>query len=708
MERKKTNNNDVKNEHWHGLKARLAALVKNRSFYVGLFIIALMVVLTVKLYSLQVVRGDEYKEKAHTSTGTIVGVSIDAPRGKIYDRNGILIATNRKAYKITMVNKKNPQSERDAMYLELVNLFDRNSDTYVNELSRYLASSTQWSSRLEGNTERQDDFINKIVKRKSHRAKIKSAADAFEYLRTERFAIDPMYSDDDAYKIMIIRFQTFSFGLSNLVPTVIGTDCCEETVCEIETRYYDFPGVSSEITYFREYVNGEYSSHIIGYVRAINREEYAAMKDQGYTINDVIGKIGIEKTYESQLKGTDGLREIYLDTSGEIREYSYTPPIPGSDVYLTIDYDLQEKCVNHLKNTIQSIAAAADGIKNFGDAEAGSVVVMNVKTAEILSMANYPNYDNRIFLEPSSNQEAQEAITNLFKDPTSPSLNRATQGLYPIGSTFKPVVAVASLMENVITTKTKIQCSGFITIFDQKHHCLSHHGNLALTEAIARSCNVYFMECGIDIGIDTLDYWAKSFGLGEKTGVEISEYMGYRNNEETMKLKEQDSFHVWSDSDTAQASIGQLYNLFTPLQLCRYTCALANGGYLNQPHLVSGVKTFNGNVLADDSDKQSALSKIEVTDVVLSDVQNGMVEMIKLSSKARLAFADFPEGFVAAKTGTPETGMEAFGQSSHSVLICYAPANDPEIAVSIVIEHGASGSNSLALAAAIMKDYFGI
>lgn len=709
MKREKGNNKtDIKKEHWHGLAERVVSLVKSRSFYVGLFIVVLMMVLTIKLYNLQVVRGDEYKDMAHASTGKILSVSVDAPRGNIYDRNGVLIASNRQSYKITMVNKNNPQSERDAMYLELVNIFEKNSDTYVNELSRYLASPTEWSSRLEDNEERQDDFINSIVKKKSHRSKIQSAADAFDYLRTERFNIDPFYSDEDAYKIMIMRYQTFSFGLSNLMPTVIGTDCCEETVCEIESRYYDFPGLSSEITYFREYVNCEYASHIIGYVRAINSEEYAAMKDDGYTINDIIGKIGIEKTYESQLRGTAGIREIYLDTAGEIREYSYTPPVPGNDVYLTIDYDLQSKCVEHLKNRIDTIASEADGIKNFGDAEAGSVVVMNVKTAEVLSMANYPNYDNRIFLEPSSNQAAQQAITDLFTDPTSPSLNRATQGLYPIGSTFKPVVAVASLMENVITTKTEIKCSGFITIFEQKHHCLSRHGNLALTEAIARSCNVYFMECGIDLGIEALDSWAKSFGLGEKTGIEISEYKGYRNNVETMKLKEPDSNHVWSDSDTAQSSIGQLYNLFTPLQLCRYTCALSNGGYLNQPHIVSGVKTFNGNIIETDSEKQSSLTKIEVTDKVLGNVKDGMIEMVNLSSKARKAFADFPEGFVAAKTGTPETGMEAFGESSHSVLICYAPANDPEIAISIVIEHGASGSNSLELAAAIMKDYFGM
>lgn len=703
----KNKSNDIKKEHWHGLGQRLVAIFKDRTFYIGFILVLLMGVLTIRLYNLQVVRGDEYKKLAHSSTGKIVSMTIDAPRGNIYDRNGVLIATNRQAYKVLMVNKNNPQAERDAMYLELINIFEKNNDTYINELGKYLASATQWSNSLESDTEKQSDFINKIAKKKSHREKIKTAKDAFDYLRNERFNIAAEYSDDEAYKIMILRYQTFSFGLSNLLPTVIGTDCSFASISEIEARYFEFPGISSEVTYFREYVNCEKASHIIGYVRAINSEEYQEMKDDGYTINDIIGKLGIEKACETQLRGTMGVRQMYLDVSGNVREYSYAPPVPGNDIYLTIDYDFQQKCVQHLEDTIISIKNSVDNVDNFGDAEAGSVVVMNVKTGDVLAMANYPNYDNRIFLEPSSNKEAQQAITDLFKDPTSPSLNRATQGLYPIGSTIKPVIAVAALSEQVVTVKTKIDCQGSITIFEQKHHCLSRHGNLALTEALARSCNVYFMESGIGVGIEALDRWIKSFGLGEKTGIEISEYAGYRNNEETMKIKEPDSYHVWSDSDTAQASIGQLYNLFTPIQLCRYTSALANGGYLNQPHLISLVKTFNGNVVSDDSAKEQALSKIDVTDTVLTDVHNGMVEMVKLSSKAKIAFKDFPEGFVAAKTGTPETGLEAFGQSSHSLLICYAPANDPEIAVAIVIEHGASGGNSLPLAAAVMKDYFG-
>lgn len=707
-ENNKEKTHNVKKDHWYGIGQRLLALVKDRSFYLGVLLVLLMGVLTIKLYDLQVVRGDEYKELAHISTGPVVSMSIDAPRGNIYDRNGVLIATNRQSYKILMSNKDNPQSERDAMYLKMINIFEKNGDTYVNELGKYLASATQWSSSLADNEDKQADFINRIAKKKSHRERITSAADAFDYLRTERFAIDPLYSDEDAYKIMILRYQTFSFGLSNLLPTVIGTDCCQDTVSEIESRYFEFPGITSELTYFREYVDCEAASHIVGYVRAINSEEYNAMKGDGYTINDIIGKIGIEKTCEKQLRGKNGERKIYLDTSGNIREYSYTPPVPGNDVYLTIDYRFQQNCVEYLADTIQTIASSADGIKNFGDANAGSAVVMKVKTGEVLASANYPNYDNSIFLEPSSNKEAQQAITDLFTDINSPSLNRATQGLYPVGSTFKPVVAVAALMEQAITTKTEIQCQGSITIFEQKHHCLSKHGNLALTEALARSCNVYFMESGIRVGVDTLDYWAKSFGLGEKTGIEISEYAGYRNNEETMKIKEPDSYHVWSDSDTAQASIGQLYNLFTPMQLCRYTCALANGGYLNQPHLISSIRTFNGNVVSDDAAKQLSFEKIAVTDAVIGNVKDGMIEMVNLSSKARVAFKDFPEGFVAAKTGTPETGLEAFGQSSHSVLICYAPANDPEIAVAIVIEHGASGGNSLSLAAEIMKDYFGM
>lgn len=667
-----------------------------------------MTVMIGRLYKLQIIDGSDYRNKAMNTIDSTTKLSVDAPRGNIYDRNGILLATTRKSYKVQMVNIDNPQEERNAMYLELVNLFMENGDTYTNTFGRYLSYPIDWGPALSGEDAGADrkSWINTIAIRKSDRDRLNTPQEVFDYLRNERFEIDESYTDEEAYKIMIIRYETFSFGLSYITPSVIAEDCCEETVEVIEARYLDFPGVTTEETYFREYVNAEEASHILGYVRAISEEEYAVMKDQGYSNDDIIGKIGIEQAAEGYLRGVDGIREVYIDADGVVREYSYTEPIPGNDVYLTIDYTFQQKCVEILKEEIEKIKAEKDDIKNFGDAEAGSVVVLNAKTGETLAMANYPNYDNSIFLEPSSNQEAQQAIVDLFNDATSPSLNRATQGLYPVGSTFKPITALAALSAHVTDDSREIRCNGFLVINNHTHSCMGYHGNISLQSAIAKSCNVYFQQIAVETGIEDIDAWAKKFGLGEKTGIEINEYAGYRSNPDTMKIKETDIYHQWTDSDTAQTAIGQLYTLFTPIQLARYAAALGNGGVLNVPYLIGSVQTADGTSVLDNAGINAAAEKIDVAASALASVKSGMVQMVLESDVAREAFAAFPEGFVAAKTGTPETGMEAFGQSSHSVLICYAPADDPEIAVSIVIEHGARGANALPIAGRIFEEYF--
>lgn len=694
--------------NWESISDKGKRLFKNRCFYISILLVAVMSVMIGRLYKLQIIDGNMYRNKALTTIDSTTKLPVDAPRGNIYDRNGLLLATTRKSYKVQMVNVDNPQEERNAMYLALVNLFQENGDTYTNTFGKYLSYPIDWGTSLNGEDAGADrkSWINTIAIKKSDRDRLNTPQEIFNYLRRERFKIDEKYTDEEAYKIMIIRYETFSFGLSYITPSVIAEDCCDETVEMIEARYLDFPGVTTEETYFREYVNAEEASHILGYVRAISEEEYALMKDQGYSNDDIIGKIGIEQVAEGYLRGVDGIREVYIDKNGVVREYSYTDPIPGNDVYLTIDYTFQQKCVEILREEIENIKAAKDDIKNFGDAEAGSVVVLNAKTGETLAMANYPNYDNSIFLEPSSNKTAQKAIMDLFNDPTSPSLNRATQGLYPVGSTFKPITAVAALTDHVTNDSREIRCNGFLVINNHTHSCMGYHGNISLKSAISKSCNVYFQQIGVETGVDDIDVWAKKFGLGEKTGIEINEYAGYRSNPETMKIKETDIYHKWTDSDTAQTAIGQLYTLFTPLQLARYAAALGNGGVLNVPYLIGNVKTTDGTSVLDNSGKNAGIGKIDVSSSALESVKAGMTQMVLESAAAAEAFKAFPKGFVAAKTGTPETGMEAFGQSSHSVLICYAPAADPEIAVAIVVEHGARGANALPIAGKIFETYF--
>ncbi len=695
-------------QDWVSFSEKAGQFFKNRCVYVALLLIVVMSVMVGRLYDLQIVEGSEYRTKAENTIDSTTKLPVEAPRGNIYDRNGILLATTRRSYKVQMVNVDRPQDERNEMYLRLVNLFTENGDVYTNEFAKYISYPIDWGTSLKGDEDgaARRSWINTIAIKKSDRDRLNTPEEIFDYLRNERFGIDAKYTDEEAYRIMIIRYQTFSFGLSYIKPTVLAEDCSDKTVEEIESDYLDFPGVTTEETYFREYVNAEEAGHILGYVRAISEEEYELMKDKGYSNSDLIGKIGIEQAAEGYLRGIEGIREVYIDAGGNVREYSYTEPIPGNDVYLTIDYTFQQKCVQLLREEIENIKAAKDNVKNFGDAQAGSVVVLNAKTGETVAIANYPNYDNRIFLEPSSNKEAQNAITELFSDPSSPSLNRALQGLYPIGSTFKPITALASLENGTTSEYREIRCNGYLMINNHSHACNGYHGNISIKSAISKSCNVYFQQVGVETGINNIDEWAKKFGLGEKTGIEINEYAGYRSNPDTMKIKESDIYHRWTDSDTAQTAIGQLYTLFTPMQLARYAAALGNGGKLNVPYLIENIKTNTGETVLDKSGLNADAAQIDVSREYLDIVKNGMKQMVAESEVAQKAFAAFPAGFVAAKTGTPETGMEAFGQSSHSVLICYAPADDPEIAVSIVIEHGAKGANAIPLAGKIFELYF--
>lgn len=680
----------------------LKKIFSNRFLYLSLIIIVAMAALVMRLYKLQIKDG---KSASSDSSRThTYSIELEAPRGKIYDCNGVLLATNRTSYEVLMVNVKGEQADRDDMYLKLINLFEENGDIYNNPLKRYLKSPAEWGTAIDEENEAgaRANWINTVSEKKADRELFSSPQGAFGYLRNTVFKLDKKYSDADAYKIMCIRYETFTNGLDSLKPTVIATDCCEKTMEILSARHLDFPGISTEKVYFREYVNTESISQIIGYVRAISGEEYEELKDSGYSMDDIIGKTGIEKSAENYLRGTKGSRVVYKDADGVVRQESYTAPIAGNDIYLTVDIKLQQIAYDSLEVTIKDIASQANGKQNFGDCNAGSIIVSDVSTGNALAMVSYPGFDNSIFVQPSSDVAAQQAITDLFADKDSPGLNRATQGLYSIGSTIKPLISIAALESGSITTKTEVKCTGVTTINGRKHTCLSNHGYLNMEYAIAKSCNIFFYEAGIETGIDVIDDYAKMFGLGEKTGIEIAEYEGFRSNPETMTLKDPDTTHIWSDSDTAQTSIGQLYTSFTPVQVNRYTAAIANGGYLNTPHIIKRVSSPTGALVFQ---PELTRTKVEVSDWALSVVRQGMLTMSKTNGTIKTVLKDYPEGFISAKTGTVETGDNT--TSSNGVFICYAPSDKPQVAITVIIEHGVYGGYVIPAIEGVIDEYFG-
>ena len=675
-------------------------LITNRYFYISLAVLACMFMVSLKLYRLQIVNGQAYEEKVQTKNQA--AITLDARRGNIYDRNGVLLAGSRTAYKLQMTYVNRPQAERDAMYLSLLEL-----------LAPYINSALQWGTALTGeeNANKRTAWIKTVVKEKEDQEKLSSPREVFEYLRNTVFEIDSSYSEEEAYKIMVIRYATRLNGLSTLTPMTLSDDISEESMRAIETGYLSFPGVYTDITYKREYYYQELTAHIVGYIRNIDEEEYELLKDQGYRHTDLIGKIGIEKACESVLRGQDGYRKVYYDPETEtVRTSETVEAIPGDDVYLTIDIQYQKVAYDAIIANINNTKAMKNPADtNYGDACAGCVVMEDAQTGALLAMANYPSYNNSWFIAPSSDKEAQAAIENMFSDPNSPGLNRATQGLYPVGSTFKPVSAIAALETKRISGRWQQEtCTGVLLLEGMEHKCLGQHGTITMDTAFTVSCNSYFQQLALTegVGVENLDRYAKLLGLGEKTGIEIGEYAGYRSNRETMALKETDKTHVWGMSDTAQTAIGQLYTQFTPLQLCNYAAALGNGGYRNQPTLIYKTVSANGTVT---ENQYSSQVKLDISDETLAIVKEGMKSVVDTKSTAsNVAFSKFQPGFVAAKTGSPQTGMEALGQSSHSAVICYAPADKPEVAVSVFVEHGAWGRNSLPTAAAMLETYFGI
>jgi penicillin-binding protein 2 len=451
---------------------------------------------------------------------------------------------------------------------------------------------------------------------------------------------------------------------------------------------------------------------VLGYTGAITDTQYEQLKDDGYGVNDVVGKTGVELQNEAYLRGANGEKRIEVLAGGSTAsEIDGRPALPGSDIVLTIDMDLQEVAMKSLEKNINIIRNAefngyirTDSNVNFHDADVGAVVAVDVRTGEVLTMASYPSFDAAIFLGGADDADAQQAISELWDDPLERSLNRAIQGAYSPGSTFKPVTGIAAIEEGVITRNTQIYDAGRITIGGRNLFCLEGgHGYLDIRKALETSCNVFFYDIGTKTTIDNLEKWAKLFGLGVKTGIDLPyERAGAMSG----KQYKRDTFNdIWRPADTAQVSIGQLYSSFTPLQMACYMAALANGGKYYKPYVTKKVIRYDGSTVRETVPE---MRQIPVDPESIDAIKEGMVaSTTEIDGTASEAFRDFPYS-VAGKTGTAETGFEDRSQSSNSLFVCYAPADDPQIAVAVVIEKGVWGSYTAPVVRDVLEAYFGL
>ncbi|MDD2374252.1 MAG: penicillin-binding transpeptidase domain-containing protein [Eubacteriales bacterium] len=545
----------------------------------------------------------------------------------------------------------------------------------------------------------------------------------YKYLLYSKYKIENYesdglrYSREDALRIMKLRYLIMknNWSFINGTPVEIARNLPDELISLINEQNFRFMGTIIDYDSQRAYSDQvRYLSHVIGYIGRISSSQYEQLRELGYEPDAMIGQAGVESSAERYLSGQNGVKPYNIwSVSAEngvfFPQSTGKDAVPGNDIQLTIELPLQKLAQTSLEQVIEQIRNSPDN-KNKGDADAGSVVVLNAKTGAVLAMASYPYYDPNDFLIQSYDEEAAKRVSQYLQDnDQKPMMNRAIMEIYAPGSTFKPVTAVAALESGAITpTSSVIRCRGSEVIGDWPWRCLEYpvggHGDLTLTRGMATSCNMYFYHLGVKTGVDNIDYWGRKLGLGELTGIDLpGEVKGYRSSRDTkILLRSNPADQIWFPADTCQTAIGQFDNSFTVLQLARYTAAVATGNLVT-PHVVSQVIRHDGVVIEYNNPEPQPIGMEQTT---LDAVREAMVAVSRDNEgTARKYFSDYPID-VAAKTGTAETGKEDVS-SSNGLFICYAPADDPEIVIAQIIEKGAWGSNTIGIAKNILDAWFG-
>lgn len=680
---------------------------KDRYTIIGIVLILIFSLIVYQLANIQLIQGENYFTQSQTIN--LRSRTLLAERGNILDRYGVPIAVNSTSYYLMLMDTGASSEQLNEMLYKLIKILEKNGDEYNNSFSKYLSyNPIEFGSSLAKSKDRIGVLKNTTGYRFTGLSQDSKPEDVYNYLRDTAFKIDTeKYTKEEIYKIMTLRFEIM--GYNSLNP-VIAKSISTNTVAEVEERIDEFPGALIDLVPSRKYVDANYAAHLIGYVRAINDTELAARAEEGYTINDIIGKSGIELTAEGYLRGTNGYRRIEVYDSGKTRIISEEAVKPGSDVVLTIDMRLQKAAIDSLEKNIPLIRMRNNS-QNKKDAYAGAVVAIDVKTGEILALASYPGFDPSIYLADASDKEAQKAIMELNdpKNTKSSEFNRAIAGTYTPGSTYKPVVGIAGLEAGVVNPYAKYFDRGY-EVYDgmmlKSIEYRTYKGGLGyvnMVQAIQKSSNPYFYNLGVRTGINNIAKWATKFGLGQKTGIDLlGESKGTVSSREFKATINPDP---WGNADTAQSSIGQLYNSFTPIQLANYVATIANGGKHFKPHIIKRVVKYDGSIVTETKPEYEILP---VKKQNMKIIQEGMIAVANSEDPggtASSAFKDLLPIKVAGKTGTAETGNEA-KHSSNALFVCYAPADDPEIAVAVVVERGVLGAYTAPIARDVLMQYF--
>jgi penicillin-binding protein 2 len=683
--------------------------LKTRFVILMTLYLAAFVFIILQLVNLQIVQGEGFDKDSQRRL--LRTIQVRAPRGNIYDRNFLPLAQNRMTYSVLVSRTSATAEDLNKMIYHLINIFESHEEPYFENISNYLTfDPIDYGPYIKNSPEAIERWKREIVLKSKDVEGLETPEDVYHYLKTTRFRISDEYTLEDAYKIMGIRYRFFMSGYTAVNPIVIADDVSEMVVAQIEERHFEFPGVFTQVSPMRQYIDAKDSAHVMGYIGKLTKDEYDRKANEGYRMDDFIGKVGVENYAEDLLRGIDGTKQVEVDTNGRLTaEVGGETVVPGNDLILTIDHNLQKVAMESLQRNIQKIREGYDGRSNFGDAFAGSAVVLDVHSGEVLALASFPSFDPDVFVSSLEDRESQNLRVEYLTDTKAPMFNRALRGTYRPASTFKPITAIAALEEGRITPTQMIYDSGYFTVTNLTFTDFRVRrgnpplGNISLTRALGVSSNMYFYEIGVSTGIDNISKWASYFGLGARTGIDIpGEVSGVLGNREYKNTVQKES---WYPADTAQTSIGEFYNSFTPLQIANYVSSIANGGKLYKPHVIKKVLSAEGDTV---KVAERTYEQIPVKKETLDAIKNGMVYATSVwDGTAAYAFSGFPIK-VAAKTGTSETVDVSGKISSNSVFIGFAPAENPEIALAVVIERGVWGSNSAPVARDIFTQYFGI
>ena len=682
---------------------------------VGIFILIMGIYLYF-LYDLQIVQGDEYYQQSEMITQTKRVVT--AARGNVLDRYGRVLVSNKECYDLRIDNSKLfANDDPNAVILELVRMVESYGDSYADDLPITMTPPFEYKEDM---TDIQRTMLRAYLAdpgRKSLPAE-PSAVELLSFMRT-RYDIDNSYS---AEEMRIIAGVRYSINVRYAIPTadyMFVQDASMELISSIMEN--KLPGIQVERAYTREY-GTEYAAHILGYTGLMTQEEYERYSLLNYATNAYVGKDGIEYAFEKYLHGEDGEVIETRNPAGTILSTVYLKePVPGNHIYLTIDIALQEQVERILANGVENnlikdrIQTRAEGIAR-GDYDpamkdeitGAAAVVVDVRTGEPLAIASWPTYDVTTIIEKYS---------ELLETPNAPLFNRALMGAYAPGSTFKPCVAMAALTDTAIdfNTETRIKCEGVFTKYAAEGYAPEcwlwnamapehyTHGNDNVTEAIRDSCNYFFYSVGHDLGVTIMGEYAHKFGLGVPTGIELVETVGNMSSEATHHYYVDDDWHI---GDTMQAAIGQSDSIFSPLQIAEYCATVANSGTRYSASILKAIRSYDYSEKIYEREPE-VLSTVDSPDYNWVAVHEGMYMVLhdwSVNEKNCIHWADCAWE-VAGKTGTAQKGEKI---TNDGIFMCYAPYDEPEVAIAIVVERGGSGASVQFMARQIMDAYINI